>query len=114
MNAENSAEKVLKWSDRLGILIGVAKAVHFLHTGVIPGCFNNRLKTNNILLDDHRIAKLSDYGMSILIEEIEKSEVSSRLFQYVGCAVLSWFIQAVILTHSVSSVGEGRRPKIMV
>lgn len=72
--AENCPEKVLKWSDRLAILIGVAKAVHFLHTGVIPGCFNNRLKTNNILLDEHRIAKLSDYGMSIITEESEKLE----------------------------------------
>ncbi|KAL6139453.1 hypothetical protein ACLB2K_057757 [Fragaria x ananassa] len=31
--SENYPEKVLKWSDRLAILIGVAKAVHFLHTG---------------------------------------------------------------------------------
>lgn len=66
---------MLKWSDRLTILIGVAKAVHFLHTGVIPGSFNNRLKTNNILLDEHRIAKLSDYGISVITEEIEKFEV---------------------------------------
>jgi serine/threonine protein kinase len=75
IHAENSPEKVLKWSDRLRILIGVAKAVHFLHTGVIPGCFNNRLKTNNILLDEHQVAKLSDYGMSIIAGDIEKSEV---------------------------------------
>ncbi|KAK6928498.1 Leucine-rich repeat [Dillenia turbinata] len=69
--SENSPEKALNWSDRLAVLIGVAKAVHFLHTGVIPGFFNNRLKTNNILLDEHQIAKLSDYGMSVFAEEIE-------------------------------------------
>lgn len=73
--AESFPEKVLKWSDRLQILIGVAKAVHFLHTGVIPGCFNNKLKTNNILLDEHRIAKLSDYGMFIVTGEIENFQV---------------------------------------
>ncbi|PON95317.1 Tyrosine-protein kinase [Trema orientale] len=76
--SENGPEKVLKWSDRLAILIGVAKAVHYLHTGVIPGCFNNRLKTNNILLDEHRIAKLSDYGISIIKEEIEKLEAKGE------------------------------------
>lgn len=116
IHAENCPEKVLKWSDRLRILIGVAKAVHFLHTGVIPGCFNNRLKTNNILLDEHQVAKLSDYGMSIISGEIEKSEVVilthiTLLFQALECAILSW---AVILTHSVCSVGKGRRPEIMV
>ncbi|XP_054786660.1 probable inactive leucine-rich repeat receptor-like protein kinase At3g03770 [Prosopis cineraria] len=72
--SEFSLEKPLKWSDRLTILIGIAKAVHFLHTGVIPGCFSNRLKTNSILLDEHYIPKLSDYGISILGEEIERFE----------------------------------------
>ncbi|XP_058093933.1 probable inactive leucine-rich repeat receptor-like protein kinase At3g03770 [Magnolia sinica] len=72
--SEHSPEKVLKWSERLAILIGVAKAVHFLHMGVIPGFFYNRLKSNNILLDEHRIGKLSDYGLSIITEEIEKRE----------------------------------------
>lgn len=76
--SESGPEKVLNWSDRLRILIGVAKAVHFLHTGVIPGCFNNQLKTNNILLDEHQTAKLSDYGMSIITGEIEKSEAKGE------------------------------------
>nr|GMC52736.1 probable inactive leucine-rich repeat receptor-like protein kinase At3g03770 [Ipomoea batatas] len=72
--SETSPGKVLKWSDRLAVLIGVAKAVHFLHTGVIPASFSNRLKTHNILLDEHQIAKLSDYGMSIFMEESDKVE----------------------------------------
>ncbi|PWA61187.1 Concanavalin A-like lectin/glucanase, subgroup [Artemisia annua] len=73
--SENGPERVLKWSDRLAVLIGVAKAVHFLHTGVIPASSSNRLKTNNILLDDYRIAKLSDYGMSVITGELEQLEV---------------------------------------
>ncbi|XAR51981.1 Non-specific serine/threonine protein kinase [Bertholletia excelsa] len=72
--SENSPDKLLTWSDRLAVLIGVAKAVHFLHAGVIPASFSNRLKTNNILLDEHRIAKLSDYGMSIITDEFENLE----------------------------------------
>ncbi|KAI8029728.1 putative inactive leucine-rich repeat receptor-like protein kinase [Camellia lanceoleosa] len=74
--SESCPEKVLTWSDRLAILIGIAKAVDFLHTGVIPVSFSNRLKTNNILLDEYRIAKLSDYGMSIITEDFEKLEAS--------------------------------------
>ncbi|KAK9278531.1 hypothetical protein L1049_028099 [Liquidambar formosana] len=70
--SERSPEKVLKWSERLNVLIGIAKAVHFLRTGIIPGFFNNRLKTNNILFNEHRMAKLSDYGLSIISEEIDK------------------------------------------
>ncbi|KAF5732207.1 inactive leucine-rich repeat receptor-like protein kinase [Tripterygium wilfordii] len=67
--SENRSGKGFDWSERLAILIGVARAVHFLHTGVIPGFFNNQLKTNNILLNEHKIAKLSDYGLSIISEE---------------------------------------------
>ncbi|OVA15411.1 Protein kinase domain [Macleaya cordata] len=73
------SEKILKWSERLAVLIGIAKAVHFLHTGIIPGFLNNRLKANNILLDEHRIAKLSDYGLSIITKEIDKLEVGLKL-----------------------------------
>lgn len=68
-------ERALKWPDRLVVLIGIAKAVHFLHSGIIPGLYNNQLKTKNILLDEHFIAKVSDYGLSIIMEEIYKHEV---------------------------------------
>ncbi|KAI3793887.1 hypothetical protein L1987_36510 [Smallanthus sonchifolius] len=72
--SECSPNQILKWPDRLAVLIGIAKAVHFLHTGVIPASSSNRLRTNNILLDEHYIAKLSDYGMSIITEELEQIE----------------------------------------
>lgn len=56
-------------------MIGIAKAVHFLHTGIIPGFYSNRLKANNILLNEHRIGKLSDYGLSVVAQEIDKNKV---------------------------------------
>ncbi|PSR89542.1 Inactive leucine-rich repeat receptor-like protein kinase precursor [Actinidia chinensis var. chinensis] len=86
--SENSPEKALKWSDRLAVLIGVARAVHFLHTGIIPGFFNNRLKANNILLNEHRMAKLSDYGLSIVADEIDISEAN-------GDGLKSWQMKSL-------------------
>lgn len=83
--AENSPGKILSWSERLKILIGVAKAVHFLHTGVIPGFFSNRLKSNNILLNQHRMAKLSDYGLSIISEGTENFVVEVLI------QLINWF-----------------------
>ncbi|KAF8106284.1 hypothetical protein N665_0145s0094 [Sinapis alba] len=76
--SESCSEKILTWPNRLAILIVIAKAVHFLHTGVMPGSFNNQLKTNNILLDEHKMAKLSDYGVSAIIQENEKLETKSE------------------------------------
>ncbi|KAL0415695.1 UNVERIFIED_CONTAM: putative inactive leucine-rich repeat receptor-like protein kinase [Sesamum latifolium] len=77
--SETNTEKVLKWSDRLAILIGIAKAVHFLHTGIIPGFYSNRLKANNILLNEHRMGKLSDYGLSVVAQEVDKDKEEDGL-----------------------------------
>ncbi|VAH94355.1 unnamed protein product [Triticum turgidum subsp. durum] len=79
----STPEKTLKWCDRLHVLIGIARAVHFLHTGIIPGSLYNRLKTSNILLDEHHIAKLSDYGLSIITEEIYKHEAIGERQRYI-------------------------------
>ncbi|KAM0940627.1 putative protein kinase RLK-Pelle-LRR-VI-1 family [Dioscorea sansibarensis] len=83
--SELNVEKAMKWSDRLAVLIGIAKAVHFLHTGVIPGFTNNHLKMNNILLDEHYLAKLSDYGLSIITEEIDKNEARAEAQKHAQC-----------------------------
>lgn len=66
----------------------MAKAVHFLHTGIIPGFFSNRLKMNNILLNEHDNAKLSDYGLSIISEETDKSMVGLPLKNLVNPAIV--------------------------
>ncbi|CAN0905944.1 Probable inactive leucine-rich repeat receptor-like protein kinase At3g03770 [Linum grandiflorum] len=69
----------MNWAERLAALTGVAKALHFLHTGVIPGFFNNRLKTHNILVNEHGMVKLSDYGLSIVSDENRNSADSEGL-----------------------------------
>ncbi|KAA3460590.1 putative inactive leucine-rich repeat receptor-like protein kinase isoform X2 [Gossypium australe] len=76
--SDNSPGEVLSWPERLAVLICVCKAVHFLHTGVIPGFFHNRLKTNNILINEHRLAKLGDYGLSIISEETGNYETKGQ------------------------------------
>ncbi|AQK49241.1 Leucine-rich repeat protein kinase family protein [Zea mays] len=77
-----SPDKTLKWCDRLQVLIAIAKAVHFLHTGIIPGSLSNRLKSSSILVDEHHTAKLSDYGLSIITEEIYRHEVIGQKEKY--------------------------------
>ncbi|KAL0355122.1 UNVERIFIED_CONTAM: putative inactive leucine-rich repeat receptor-like protein kinase [Sesamum radiatum] len=77
--SETNTEKMPRWSDRLAILIGIAKAVHFLHTGIIPGFYSNRLKANNILLNEHRMGKLSDYGLSVVAQEVDKDKEEDGL-----------------------------------
>ncbi|KAI3895094.1 hypothetical protein MKW92_048078 [Papaver armeniacum] len=59
-----------KWSSRLSVAHGVAKAMEFLHQNtkasqsVIP---HGNLKSSNILLDENDIVLVSDYGLTSLI-----------------------------------------------
>ncbi|KAM9344433.1 interleukin-1 receptor-associated kinase 1 isoform 2-T2 [Pholidichthys leucotaenia] len=59
-------EMVLSWSQRIRILEGASAALQFLHsppegqTAVIHG----DVKSSNILLDYHLVAKLSDFGLA--------------------------------------------------
>uniref|UniRef100_A0A2C9UJ00 Protein kinase domain-containing protein n=1 Tax=Manihot esculenta TaxID=3983 RepID=A0A2C9UJ00_MANES len=114
---ENSPGKVLDWSERLTVLIGVAKAVHFLHTGVIPGFFNNRLKTNNILLNEHGNAKLSDYGLSIISEEIGNCGEGGEGFKSWQMARLEDDVYGfgfILLESLVGPSVSGRKDKLLL
>lgn len=56
---------MLNWPQRMAITIGVARGVQFLHTGITPGIFGNKLKIDNILLDDSLTAKISNYTIPL-------------------------------------------------
>ncbi|CAL1357330.1 unnamed protein product [Linum trigynum] len=58
-------KEVLKWPQRMAITMGVARGIHFLHTGVAPGIFGNDVKMENVLLDESLTAKLSNYTLPL-------------------------------------------------
>lgn len=70
----NMPEKCLTWPQRLTAVSGVARAIHFLHTGVVPGIFNNNVKITNVLLHKGHVAKLSDYGLPGLTADMIEFE----------------------------------------
>lgn len=58
-------KEMLKWPQRMAITIGVARGVQFLHTGIAPGIFGNKLKIENVLLDNSLSAKISGYNIPL-------------------------------------------------
>ncbi|KAF3588448.1 hypothetical protein F2Q69_00032467 [Brassica cretica] len=71
--------RLLTWEQRISVAIGVAKGIQFLHTGIVPGVYDNNLRITDVLLDNNLAAKISSYNLPLLVEGLGKvGQVVSR------------------------------------
>ncbi|CAM0913377.1 unnamed protein product [Alopecurus aequalis] len=54
----------LDWKRRLGVVLGVAKGVAYLHEHADPPIVHRDIKSSNVLLGERLNAKVSDFGLS--------------------------------------------------
>ncbi|KAI3509114.1 hypothetical protein L1887_24140 [Cichorium endivia] len=69
----------LDWIKRLTIALDSAKGLTYLHELANPPIIHRDIKSNNILLDDHLIAKVADFGLSKLLGDNSKGYVSTQV-----------------------------------
>ncbi|KAG8391050.1 hypothetical protein BUALT_Bualt01G0147600 [Buddleja alternifolia] len=68
----SSGRQKLRWTERIGAGIGVAKGIQFLHTGIVPGLYSNHLKITDVLMDRDLHVKISKYNLPLFTHNRKK------------------------------------------
>ncbi|XP_023922346.1 serine/threonine-protein kinase ZRK1-like [Quercus suber] len=69
--AQQHQREPLSWQSRLKIAREIAHAISYLHTAFSRPIVHRNIKPENVLLDQHDVAKLTDFSLSISIPEGE-------------------------------------------
>nr|XP_043619548.1 G-type lectin S-receptor-like serine/threonine-protein kinase SD2-5 [Erigeron canadensis] len=70
---------VLEWECRKNIILDIAKGLAYLHEECRQQIIHLDIKPQNILLDDNFNAKVSDFGLSKLVDKNQTTQVMTTL-----------------------------------
>ncbi|KAL2467713.1 G-type lectin S-receptor-like serine/threonine-protein kinase [Forsythia ovata] len=86
---------VLEWQERVGIAVGAARGLAYLHSGCERKVIHCDIKPENILLHDHFQAKISDFGLSKLLSS-EQSSLFTTMRGTRGYLAPEWLTSSAI------------------
>jgi serine/threonine protein kinase len=67
---------IMSWSGRIKVALDAARGIEYLHKYAMPPIIHRDIKTSNILLDSKCVAKVADFGLSLMGPEDEESHIS--------------------------------------
>uniref|UniRef100_A0A2P2MQG3 Receptor-like serine/threonine-protein kinase n=1 Tax=Rhizophora mucronata TaxID=61149 RepID=A0A2P2MQG3_RHIMU len=105
--AENISSKDLDWKKRFEIAVGTAKGLAYLHEECLEWVLHCDVKPQNILLNSDYLPKVSDFGLSRLLNRSELENPSfSRIRGTRGYMAPEWvFNQPITSKVDVYSYG---------
>ncbi|KAL6848842.1 hypothetical protein ACP4OV_021425 [Aristida adscensionis] len=74
---------VLTWEARVKVILGIAKALAYLHEAIEPKVVHRDIKSSNILIDEEFNGKLSDFGLAKLLGA-GKTHITTRVMGTFG------------------------------
>lgn len=92
-------DSVLDWETRFNIAVGTAKGLAYLHEDCDVKILHCDIKPENVLLDDHFEAKVSDFGLAKLMAR-EQSNVFTTLRGTRGYLAPEWILNYPISEKS--------------
>ncbi|KAJ0713743.1 putative protein kinase RLK-Pelle-SD-2b family [Helianthus annuus] len=97
-------EHILEWECRKKIILDIAKGLSYLHEDCMQKIIHLDIKPQNILLDKDFNAKVSDFGLSKLIDR-DQSHVMTRMRGTPGYMAPEWLSSVITEKVDVYSFG---------
>ncbi|GJX76565.1 G-type lectin S-receptor-like serine/threonine-protein kinase SD2-5 [Tanacetum coccineum] len=98
-------EHILGWECRKKIILDIAKGLTYLHEDCRQKIIHLDIKPQNILLDDDFNAKVSDFGLSKLIDRNQTQVLTTRVKGTPGYIAPEWWSSVITEKVDVFSFG---------
>ncbi|XP_039123206.1 G-type lectin S-receptor-like serine/threonine-protein kinase LECRK3 [Dioscorea cayenensis subsp. rotundata] len=90
-------EEKLEWNKRVNIIYDVAKGLLYLHEECVSPIIHCDIKSQNILLDDHFVARISDFGLAKLLL-VDQTRTNTGIRGTKGYVAPEWFKNTLVTT----------------
>ncbi|XP_042507785.1 serine/threonine-protein kinase-like protein CCR4 [Macadamia integrifolia] len=91
---------IRSWATRIKVALDAARGIEYLHTYAVPQIIHRDIKSSNILLNVQWIAKVSDFGLSLMGPDNEEAHISLRAAGTVGYMDPSYYKYQQLCTKS--------------